>query len=262
MSTEDLEYVVKDRVATIWLNRPGKKNCINWGMLKGMQASTKRAFDDDDVSVIVVRGRNDTFCSGFDLNMVEGDFLSRSRAPLEMVTQVAAAYDSFHKVGKPTIALVEGHCTAGGFELMISCDFAIATDDAQIGDFHIKRGMTGGGSPFYRLPRIVGERRAKELMLTGKMVSGKKAAQWGLVNESCPPGGLDVAAEEFIAPFLKLSPYIGWITKLGANRGLNADSETLMVMEHFAASLTMQSEDAKESVRAFLEKREPEWKNA
>jgi enoyl-CoA hydratase len=262
MADQDLEYMVKDQIATIWLNRPGKYNCINWGMLKGMKAATEQAFEDDEVKVIVVRGRNGTFCSGFDLNMVEGDFLSRSRAPLEMVTQVAKVYDSFHSVGKPTVALVDGHCTAGGFELMISCDFAIATEDAKIGDYHIRRGMTGGGAPFYRLPRILGERRAKELMLTGKLLSGKQAAEWGLVNAVCPPGGLDEAADEFIAPMLDMSPYITWITKLGANRGLDGDSETLMVLEHFAAALTMQSEDAGESVRAFLEKRKPVWHNA
>jgi enoyl-CoA hydratase len=264
--SEDLEYGVKDGVATIWLNRPGKYNCINWDMLKGMKAATERAFDDDDVKVIVVRGRNDTFCSGFDLNMVQGEFLGgkvgRGRAPLEMVTQVAHAYDAFHTVGKPTIALVDGYCTAGGFELMISCDFAIATEDAQIGDFHIRRGMTGGGAPFYRLPRILGERRAKELMLTGKVLSGKVAAEWGLVNAVCAPGELDKACEEFIAPMLELSPYIMWITKLGANVGLDGDSTTLMVMEHFGTALTMQSEDAAESVSAFLEKRKPVWRNA
>jgi enoyl-CoA hydratase/carnithine racemase len=262
MGGTDLEYEVSDRVATIWLNRPGKYNCINWDMLMGMAEYTKKAGADDDVQVIVVRGRNGTFCSGFDLSMVEGDFLSRSRAPLEMVTQVAKVYDGFNSVGKPTLALVDGYCTAGGFELMISCDFAIATEDARIGDFHIRRGMTGGGAPFYRLPRIIGMRKAKELMFTGKLLSGKEAHRWGLINDSCPEGGLDAAATEFLEPMLNMSPYITWITKMAANRGLDGDSETLMVMEHLAAALTMQSDDAGEAVRAFLEKRDPKWLNS
>lgn len=257
-----IEYEVAEHVATIWLDRPGKKNSITWEMLQGMAEFTGRADADENIHVIVVRGRNDTFCSGFDLNMVEGDFLGRSRAPLEMVTQVAKVYDGFHSVRKPTVAVVEGYCTAGGFELMISCDFAIAADDARIGDFHIRRGMTGGGAPIYRLPRILGMRRAKELMLTGKIISGSKAAEWGLVNESHPTEDLDKGVSEFIAPLLEQSPYIMWITKISANRGLDGDTETLMVLEHFAAALTMQSEDATESVRAFLEKRKPTWHNA
>jgi enoyl-CoA hydratase len=231
----------------------------------GMADRVRQAEQDENVKVIIVRGRGNTFCSGFDLNMVEGQFLSgrvnRPRAPLEMVTQVSRVYNSFHDVIKPTVAVVEGFCTAGGFELMISCDFAIAANDAQIGDFHINRGMTGGGGPIYRLPRIVGLRRAKELMLTGKLVSGKKAAEWNLVNESHPPDELNVRVEEFVEPLKRQSSYIMWITKQTANCGLDADPNTLMVMEHYATACTMQSNDAAESVRSFLEKREPVWTN-
>ena len=119
--------------------------------------------------------------------------------------------------------------------------------------------MTGGGGPLYRLPRIVGLRRAKELMLTGKVVSGKKAAQWGLINESASTADLDSTVDEFVAPLLEQSSYIMWITKETVNRGLDADQNTLMVHEHYATACTMQSNDAAESVRAFLEKRKPVW---
>ena len=262
---KELEYIVKDGVATIWLNRPHIKNCISWGMLMGMAECTQLAEKDDNVKMIVVRGRKNTFCSGFDLNMVESEFLSgkvsRPRAPLEMVTEVSRVYNCFHDVTKPTLAVVEGFCTAGGFELMISCDFAIASDDAKIGDFHINRGMTGGGGPIYRLPRLIGLRRAKEMMMSGKLVSGKKAAEWNLINESWPASKLDKAVEAFIAPFKEQSSYIMWITKQTANCGLDADPKTLMIMEHYATACTMQSNDAAESVRAFLEKRKPVWTN-
>ena len=85
-------------------------------------------------------------------------------------------------MNKPTIAVVEGYAVAGGFELMISTDFALAADEARIGDFHIRRALFGGGGPIYRLPRIMGMRKAKELMLTGKLLTGKEAAsaEWNL----------------------------------------------------------------------------------
>ena len=256
-----LEYEVNNGVATLWMNRPHIKNCISWEMLMRLDECCKAAEADDNVKMIVVRGRNNTFCSGFDLNMVESDYLSRPRAPLEMVSKISKVYSGFNDVTKPTLAVVEGFCTAGGFELMISCDFAIASDDAKIGDFHINRGMTGGGGPMYRLPRIIGMRRAKELMMSGKLISGKKAAEWNLINESAPAAELDKAVETFIAPFKDQSSYIMWITKQTANCGLDADVGTLTILEHYATTCTMQSEDAAESVRAFLEKRKPVWKN-
>lgn len=256
---EGLDFVVEDKVGTIWLDRPGKYNCITWDMLMAMKEVQERVEEDDDILALVIRGRNGTFCSGFDLNMVESDFLGKSRAPLEMVTRIAKVYDGFHSLRKPTLALLNGYTTAGGFEAMISCDFAIAEEDAKIGDFHIRRGMTGGGAPIYRLPRILGMRRAKEMMMSGKIISGTKAAEWQLVNESCPNGGLDEAADAFLKPFLEQSPYTMWITKMSANRGLDADSNTLMTLEHFATALSMQSNDAVEAVSAFLGKRDPEW---
>jgi enoyl-CoA hydratase len=258
--TPGLDFSIDDRgVATIWLDRPGLYNCIAWPMLLAMEDLQQRVEYDDKILALVLRGRNGNFCSGFDLNTVQGDFLGRTRAPLEMVTKVAKVYDGFNTLRKPTLALVEGVCTAGGFEAMIGCDFAIATEDARIGDFHIRRAMGGGGGPIYRLPRIVGMRRAKELMFSGKMVSGKKAAQWGLVNESCPPGGLDEAADAFLQPMLEQSPYTMWITKMSVNHGLDADQNTLMTLEHLGTALTMESNDAVEAVGAFLEKRDPVW---
>src|SRR3546814_20802122 len=86
----------------------------------------------------------------------------------------------------PTIACVEGYAVAGGFELFISCDFGIAADDAKIGDFHIRRALFGGAGPIYRLPRYIGMRKSKELMLTGKLLSGKECVEWGLCNASAP----------------------------------------------------------------------------
>ena len=120
----------------------------------------------------------------------------------------------------------EGYTTAGGFEIMINCDFSIASEDAKIGDFHIRRALFGGAGPIYRVPRILGERRAKELMLTGKLLTGREAYEWGLVNDVAPAEELDECVDSFVAQLADKSPFQMAITKMTLNRGLDADTET------------------------------------
>ncbi|MFJ7637976.1 enoyl-CoA hydratase/isomerase family protein, partial [Peribacillus sp. NPDC097225] len=108
-------------------------------------------------------------------------------------------------------------------------------------------------------PRYVGMRRAKELMLTGKLLSGVQCAEWGLANASAPKEELDQVVENFLGDLTDKSPFVMWITKMSANRGLDADTDTLMVLEHLACNVVHQSEDAKEGVQAFLNKKKPVW---
>jgi enoyl-CoA hydratase len=157
------------------------------------------------------------------------------------------------------VAVVEGYAVAGGFELMISCDFAVVADDAQIGDYHIRRALFGGAGPIYRLPRYIGLRRTKELLLTGKLLSGRQCADWGLANLSAPADELDGAVAEFVAPMTDKSAFTMRITKLAANRGLDGDTETLIALESMTCNVAHQSNDAREGVQAFLQKRDPIW---
>ncbi len=150
---------------------------------------------------------------------------------------------------------------AGGFELFISCDFAVVEDNARIGDFHIRRALFGGAGPIYRLPRYIGLRKTKELLLTGKLLSGKECEEWGLANVSAPAEELDEAVAKFIAPLIDKSAFTMRITKLAANRGLDGDTETLLALESMTCNVAHQSQDAKEGVQAFLEKRDPVWKH-
>ena len=140
---------------------------------------------------MVFRGRGHTFCAGADLNMLVAQFLGTTVDSLKIAQLSARTFDRFFNMNKPTIAVIEGYAVAGGFELMISCDFAVAADHARIGDFHIRRALFGGAGPIYRLPRFIGLRKAKELMLTGKLLSGTEAEEWGLVNEAAQPEELD-----------------------------------------------------------------------
>jgi enoyl-CoA hydratase/carnithine racemase len=256
---EVVQYEVADGVATVWLNRPEVKNCVNWDVLTGIGEAVERADRDDSVRVVLFRGRGGTFCAGADLNMLNGEFLATTTKSIELAQVSARTYDRIFNLKKPTIAVVEGYAVAGGFELMISCDFCIASTEAKIGDFHIRRALFGGAGPIYRLPRYIGLRKAKELMLTGKLLSGQECYEWNLANVAAPPEELEQAIADFVAPLKDKGALIMHITKLTANRGLDGDTETLIALESMACNVIHQSADAREGVQAFLEKRDAVW---
>src|SRR6266511_2608458 len=235
---EFVQYEVSDGVATIWLNRPEVKNCVNWGLLTQLGAALERADDDDAVRVVLIRGRGHTFCAGADLNMLDAEFLGTTNNSVKIAQVSARTFDRAFNLAKPTIAVVEGYAVAGGFELMISCDFAITAHDAKIGDFHIRRALFGGAGPIYRLPRYIGLRKTKELLFTGKLLSGKECEEWGLANVSAPSGdALEQAIADFVAPMKDKSAFTMRITKLAANRDLDGTTETLIALESMTCNV-------------------------
>jgi enoyl-CoA hydratase len=258
VEVEPIQYEVDGHIARIWLNRPHKRNSVSQQLLQELDEARERAEKDPDVRVMVIRGREGTFCSGFDLDELQGDFIGQTGA-YEVARWSARVCDDIFRSSTPSVAVLEGYTTAGGFEIMINCDFAIAAENALIGDFHIRRALFGGAGPIYRLPRILGERRAKELMLTGKLIDGRKAYEWGLVQEVAPAEELDQVVDAFVAQLADKSPFQMGITKMCLNRSLDSDTDTLMVLERLAVGVTLNSNDAAEGVAAFLEKRDPNW---
>jgi enoyl-CoA hydratase/carnithine racemase len=258
VEAEPIQYEVDGPVARIWLNRPHKRNSVSQQLLQELDEARIRAENDPDVRVMVIRGREGTFCSGFDLDELQGDFVGQTGA-YEVAQRSARICDAIFNSPKPSVTVHEGYTTAGGFEIMINSDFSIAAEDAKIGDFHMRRALFGGAGPIYRLPRMIGERRAKELMLTGKLLSGREAYEWGLVNECCPAEELDATVDRFVAQLADKSPFQMGVTKMCLNRSLDSDTQTLMVLERLAVGVTLNSNDAAEGVAAFLEKRDPVW---
>jgi enoyl-CoA hydratase len=259
MPVTDHVVLEKDgEIARVWLNRPHKKNAVTVELLHRLDEIIREVDSDPDLRVLILRGREGTFCSGFDLDELLADYVGTTTA-MEVAVLSAKVCDRLYSMNTPSVAVLEGFVTAGGFELMISCDFAVSSDDAQIGDFHIRRALFGGAGPIYRLPRMIGIRKTKELMLTGKLLSGKEAVAFDLINASAPAEELDELVKDFIAPLIDKSPFAMRLTKMTIDRGLDADIQSLMVMEHLAVGNALQSEDAREGVNAFLEKREPKW---
>jgi enoyl-CoA hydratase len=258
MEAEPIQYEVDGPLARIWLNRTHKRNCVSQQLLSELEVAVDRAEADDQVRAMVIRGRGNTFCSGFDLDELQADFAGKTTA-IDITRESARVCDRIFRSDKPSVAVLEGYTTAGGFEIMVNCDFAIADEAAMIGDFHIRRALFGGAGPLYRLPRILGLRKAKELMLTGKLLTGREALEFGLINDAAPAEELDACLERFVEPLVDKSPYAMSITKMVLNRGLDADTDTLMVLEHLAAGLILESDDAQEGIAAFLDKREAAW---
>jgi enoyl-CoA hydratase len=259
MPVTDHVVLEKDgEIARVWLNRPHKKNAVTVELLHRLDEIIREVDSDPEIRVLILRGREGTFCSGFDLDELLADYVGTTTA-MEVAVLSAKVCDRLYSMNTPSVAVLEGFVTAGGFELMISCDFAVSADDAQIGDFHIRRALFGGAGPIYRLPRMIGIRKTKELMLTGKLLSGKEAVDFDLINASAPAEELDQLVKDFIAPIIDKSPFAMRLTKMTIDRGLDADIQSLMVMEHLAVGNALQSEDAREGVNAFLEKREPKW---
>ncbi len=259
MALTDHVQLEKDgEIARVWLNRPHKKNAVTVELLHRLDEIISEVDSDPELRVLILRGREGTFCSGFDLDELLADYVGTTTA-MEVAVLSAKVCDRLYSMNTPSVAVLEGYVTAGGFELMISCDFAIAADDAQIGDFHIRRALFGGAGPIYRLPRMIGLRKTKELMLTGKLLSGQEAKDFDLINDSAPAEELDKRVEEFVSTLTDKSPYMMRLTKMAINQGLDADVRSLMIMEHLAVGNALQSEDGREGVRAFLDKREPTW---
>ena len=258
--TVDYEKSHDGKVATIWLNRPEALNAINNVLARERQEALKLANDDPEVRAILIRGRGRAFCAGRDLKELSSEALGSQAESWRIVRDsgLLALSNDWH-ISKPTIAIVHGFAVAGGFEMMMWCDMAIAVDDAQIGDYHLNRGLLGGAGPYWSVPRSIGMRKTKELFFSGKLLTGKQAEEWGLVNLSVPSENLEEAITEFVTPFLDKSPLALEWCKLAVGRGLEADKETIGLLEHFMVMSNHQTKDAYEGATAFVQKRQPTY---
>lgn len=183
-----VSYTVADRIAVVTIDRPHVRNAVDRATADALLHAWRRFDDDADAHVGILTGAGDTFCSGADLAAF--DLVDRPEGHLGM---------SRIRVGKPTIAAIEGHAVAGGLELALWCDLRVAAEDAVLGCFERRWGvpLIDGGTQ--RLPRLVGLSRAMDLVLTGRPVLAEEALEMGLVNRLARSGAALVAAEQLAA---------------------------------------------------------------
>jgi cyclohexa-1,5-dienecarbonyl-CoA hydratase len=253
MSFKNILLGKKDGVAKIIINRP-PLNILNIETLEEMNQALAELKTDDEVKVVIITSAGDrAFSAGVDVGDHLGDKLPK------MVAVFNKLFISLVEVDKPTIAVVNGLALGGGCEIVAGCDMAIASEKAQLGQPEIKLGVYPPPASVL-FPRILGRRKAFELILSGDSISAKEAEQIGLINKAVPEAELEKTAEEFIKRFTANSG----LALAQARRALyrNSDLEFYKAMEVTGVDATevMSGENSVEGLKAFIEKRKPVWK--
>lgn len=257
MKFETIIYEKKDNVAWITFNRPDKLNAQNRTLMAEVVAALEQAKDDDEVQVIVLTGAGDrAFSAGADITM----FLEWT--PVDVIDWSKATkrpYTFVREIPKPVIAMVNGLALGGGCEMAMGCDIIIASENARFGQPEISVGVIPGGAGTQMLPRLVGEKKAKEMVLTGDPITADEALRLGLVNKVVPADKLRETVEEIIKKLKSKSPAILKFAKLAVNKSLETPLSVGVDSEADLFALCFGTLDQKEGAKAFLEKRPPKY---
>ncbi len=250
MSYECLLYETKDRVATLTLNRPDRLNALGGTLREDLTAGLTRAIDDPDVRVIVITGAGKGFCAGGDVKaMQDANQAGRGRPLMERVAPsrdrtVLLMRDS----PKPLIAAVNGAAAGAGMNLALACDIRLASSAARFSQAFVRRGLHPDWGGTYFLPRVVGMAKACEMIFTGQIIDADEALRLDIVSAVHPPERLKIAQGPPIA--IRLA-------RRALYRNAEADLQSSLEFETFAQNICAETDDAREGIRAFVEKREP-----
>ena len=253
--------VTEDRDEVRWLtiDRPERKNAIpmdGWSDLRG-------SFEDFEKSaqrILVLTGAGGDFCAGADLDASRLDRVQTVTDRHQSMKEVGAAAMALHRLTKPTVAAVDGVAVGAGMNLALGCDLVVATDRARFAEIFARRGLTLDTGGTWLLPRVVGIQRAKELALTGRMIDAEEALRIGLVIEVVVPDELVSRVEHHVSQLLAGAPVAQMFTKQMLNASFQTSFADALNWEGEAQSIVLGTDDAAEGIRAFLEKRNPEWK--
>ena len=250
-----VDYEVHGRIAVLKINRPEKKNAVNGDVARGMEAAIDKIEADENIWLGVLTAEGNVFCAGADLKAInEGN-----------AAELATERGGFAGIAsrtrtKPIIPAVDGPALAGGTEIVLSCDLVVASTNASFGIPEVKRSLVAAAGGLFRLPRVLPRNIALELGLTGDPISAERAYQFGLVNELVEPG-------QALAAALVLAGRIAANAPLAVRETLRLmlelpalDDETAFRESGKSMMGLASSEDFWEGPKAFLEKREPEWK--
>ena len=259
MEFEHLLYNVDNLVAKITLNRPETLNALTPSMRKSFAAALELAENDDSVRVIVITGAGKGFCSGGDVKaMNEARKLGKASALEDQIDPirdriVTAIRDST----KPIIAAVNGAAAGAGMNIALACDIRIASDTAKFGETFAKRGLHPDWGGTYFLPRIVGMAKACELIWSGKMIQASEALELGIVSQLETPEALMTTTLEMANSFAAGPPIAIRMAKRAMYRSMDTTLREALEFETYAQNTCSGTQDAKEGIAAFVEKREP-----
>ena len=242
-------------VTLIQLNRPNELNALNLELMGELRDALKALDAKDDVRVIVITGNEKAFAAGADIKQMAG----KSAIDMLKVDQFST-WDQIRKTRKPIIAAVSGFALGGGCELAMTCDMIIASETAKFGQPEIKIGVTPGAGGTQRLTKAIGKARTMEMVLTGKFISAEEANSYGLVNRVVPIELYLEEAMKLAGDIAEMSPIASMLAKESVNRSFETHLDEGLHFERKNFYMAFASEDQKEGMQAFVEKRKAKFK--
>ncbi|MEK4230632.1 enoyl-CoA hydratase-related protein [Solibacillus sp. FSL H8-0538] len=253
-----LKYEQKEFIAYITLNRPDALNAFNYEMLEELQKVVESVRIHPDIRLVIITGTgNKSFSVGADLK-------ERKSLPDSLVkrnlNKFGEVFSMIEQLPQPTICVLNGYAFGGGLELALACDFRIASDHISVGLTETSLGIIPGAGGTQRLPRLIGETKALELILTAKKLDAAEALSIGLVTQIVGEDTLQQTTEDFASRILRNAPIAIQQAKFAVKQGMKVDLHTGLQIERKAYELTIPTEDRIEALNAFSEKRSPQFK--
>jgi len=255
-----VQYEKRGRIGIITLNRPEARNAVNGDVASGVEAAVDQVEADDDVWVAILTANTagqekPVFCAGADLKAIN----SGNAAALNTKRGGFAGL-TYRDRRKPIIVAVDGLATAGGCEIVLSCDLVVASTRSAFGLAEVKRNLIAGAGGLFRLPRAIGQAAAMEAILTGEPIPAERAYELGLVNHCVAPDQVMPTALALADKICAAAPLAVWASRKVVLAAAYESDENLIKMTNAEFAGIMASEDTKEGLTAFIEKRTPDWK--
>jgi 2-(1,2-epoxy-1,2-dihydrophenyl)acetyl-CoA isomerase len=255
-----IQFSIENQVAWITLNRPEARNAINDDMRDELFTVFTEARANPDIRAVVLTGAGKGFCTGADIGRGRGTAATGPGAAREMLKQRSQRLiRMIWELEKPVIAAVNGVAAGLGAHLAFVCDLVIAAAEVRFIEVFVRRGLMLDAGGAFLLPRLIGLSKAKELVFFGEDLSAQDALSIGLINKVVPGEGLHAAAKEWAEKLAQGPTFSIGMSKRLLNRSLESDIDTSLEEEGLAVSLVTQSEDMKEGMMAFAEKRSPKF---
>lgn len=242
-------------IALIQLNRPKELNALNPQLMGEVRDALVQLDKNEQVKVIIITGNDQAFAAGADIKQMA----DKSAIDMHIMDQFST-WDQIRKTKKPIIAAVSGFALGGGCEFVMTCDMVIASETAKFGQPEIKIGTMPGAGGTQRLTKAVGKAKAMELILTGRFISAQEAHFYGLVNKVVPVEMYMHEATELAKEIAQMPPIAVQLAKEAINRSFETQLDEGLMFERKNFYLTFASEDQKEGMKAFIEKRKPVYK--